>query len=263
MSGVALGTAVIGAGMSYGLNQIGSGGGQKATDPGWQWLPTPQLPQAKQAYGNYFDYLSGGLQSLQEGKPPTWFQNWAPLEEKQRKNALTGTYYGKGAGAAGGNFGPGVLATQQGADVAAGRRGAGAGSNYANQLNQYAYGNKQIDDYLSQLGAGAMQQEETNLMNAFPASYQISQEPGAWGSYAGTEAQPSSMQAAGAGLSTAVPYLLSSLTGAGGQNGMGGYFNPDTSSSTALNNSVYASQWNPSNQYNNTGYATTVQPYGR
>ena len=153
-------------------------------------LQNPEYAGAASGMGTMWDYLGKGMQSLQEDKPPTWFQQWAPLEEYQRKNKLRGTYYGTGAGAAGGNqFGPGILATQQATDVAAGRRGAGAGSNMAKQLQQYGQGMSDIDSYLSQLGAGAMQGAETQYLSS---AAQLPRGPqGQWSSYEGTPYQPS------------------------------------------------------------------------
>lgn len=184
------------------------GGGTPGQAGGYQWLQNPEYAQATNAMGNYWDYLSGGLQSMQEGKPPTWFQNWRPLEESQRKQALYGTYYGKGAGARGGNqFGPGVLATQSAKDVAAGRRGAGAGSNYAKQLDEYAQAMNDIDEYFSKLGFGAMDTSEQRYLTSFQNSANIRGPQGQWGSFEGVPFQPSGMQSMMQGVGAMLPYM--------------------------------------------------------
>lgn len=205
-----IGTAVgAGAGMLLGAMGGGAAGtGEKAQGPGWQWLQNPEYPEVAPAMGTYWDYLAKGLENMQTGQEPEWWKKWRPLEESQRKAALYGTYYGKGAGAQGGNyFGPGVLATQRGADVAAGRRGAGGGSNYAKQLDMYAQGMSDIDDYLSKLGATAMDTAESRYLSAFPASQGIRGPAGQWGSYEGTAYQPSGMESMMQGVGSYLPYL--------------------------------------------------------
>jgi len=168
----------------------GFGGGKKGTAPTWQWLQNPEYQNTRGTMESTWDYLGKGLQSLQEGKPPTWWQNYRPLEEYQRKNALYGQYYGKGAGAQGNQWGPGILDTQRAADVAAGRRGAGGGSNYAKQLNQYSQGMTEIDKYLSQLGFQAMGQQEQTLLSGVQGMLSGRGPEGQWSSVGGTAAQP-------------------------------------------------------------------------
>lgn len=197
--------AVAGGGLGA-LAGLFGGEGKEAQPGGYQWLQQPEYQNVGTNMGTIWDYLGRGIQALQEGKPPTWFQQWAPLEEYQRKNKLTGTYYGKGAGAAGGNlFGPGILATQQATDIAAGRRGAGAGSNYAKQLQMYGQGMTDIDNYLSQLGATAMQGAEQQYLSSaanLPRGPQ-----GQWMPYGETAYQPSGTESILGAVGQMAPYM--------------------------------------------------------
>jgi hypothetical protein len=246
--------------MGMGAAAIGASGGQKAQGPGWQWLQNPEYSQATNTMGNYWDYLNNGLTSLQEGKPPTWFQNWRPLEEAQRKNALTGTYYGRGASAAGGygsggasTFQPGILNTQRSADVAAGRRGAGGGSNYALQLANYGQANKDIDNYMSQLGATAMQNQQTQILGTIQGSGNLRGPAGQWGSYEGTPYQSSGLQSTMQGLGALAPYMTAAAsnvgTGSNGINQQNGAYAGYMPNSTAQNYGSYMDQWNPGQNF--------------
>lgn len=186
-------------------------GGGETVQPTATFLQNPQYSGAAPAINQGWSYLSNGLQALQEGKPPTWFQNWRPLEEAQRKNALTGTYYGQGAGAQGGNmFGPGVLATQRSADVRAGRRGAGAGSNYAKQLDMYSQGMSDIDNYLSKLGYEAMNTAEGRYLGGLSSIPQGPQ--GQWTTSPGYY-QPSAGETIMQGIGNLAPYAIGAAIG--------------------------------------------------
>lgn len=222
---ISLGVMALGSGLSYGLSQMKSGG-QDAQSGGYQWNATPENPLARRLKTTQYDYLANGLDALAMGKPPTWFQQYRPLEEAQRKNALTGQYYGAGAGAAGskgyagyggsgGNaFAPGVFKQQQAADVAAGRRGSGGGSNYAKQLALYQQQMQDIDNYLSQMGAASMQSAEQTYLSSAGGVSQYAQ--GQWAPFEGTDYQPSAGQQMGAMVGQMTPYFASMAGQLGG-----------------------------------------------
>ena len=183
-----------------------SGSGKKGKSGGY--IPQPQeqwLPETAPTLSSMWDYMGKGMQALSEGKPPTWFQRWAPLEEAQRKNKLRGTYWGSGAGAAGGEqFGPGILQTTQAADIKAGRRGSGAGSNYNKQLAEYAQRESEIGDYMTKTGAMAMEGAEGRYLQAasqLPRGMKMG-----YGQFEGTPYQPSGWESAANALGAAAPY---------------------------------------------------------
>jgi hypothetical protein len=222
---ISLGVMALGSGLSYGLSQMNQGG-KSAQAGGYQWNATPENPLAKRLKTTQYDYLANGLDALAAGKPPTWFQQYRPLEEAQRKNALSGQYYGAGAGAAGskgyagyggsgGNaFAPGVFKQQQAADVAAGRRGSGGGSNYAKQLALYQQQMQDIDNYLSQMGAASMQTAEQTYLQGAQGVSQYAQ--GSWGGFDATEAQASPYQQIGSAVGAMTPYFASMMGQMGG-----------------------------------------------
>ena len=230
-------TAGIGGMIGGGIGSMfdKGGGSQSAQGGGYQWDENPQYSNVENSMGNYWDYLGKSLQAMQMGQPTEGFQQFRANEEYQRKNALRGSYYGAGAGAAGsgpytgegaGGYGvnmnpganyfrPGVLDTQMSQDVRVGRRGAGAGSNYAKQLAIYGQSMNDIDMYLSQLGYADQQNNKTQILNAFQNSGNIRGPEGAWHSFEGTSYQPSGMESSMNTLGQLVPYL-SNLSSSGG-----------------------------------------------
>lgn len=185
--------------------------GSEGTPSQATWLQKPQYRNVAPAMESAWDYVSKGLESIQAGKPPTWFQQWRPLEETQRRNALYGTYYGGGgqAGVLGQGFGPGILEGQRAADIKAGRRGAGAGSNYARQLDQYAKASNELSNYMSQLGAQAMESSEGRYINAMSQGGLNQGPEGEWWKQEGTEGSPGFLSS----LAGMIPYAIGAATG--------------------------------------------------
>jgi hypothetical protein len=214
----------------------------KSQPGGAQWLQNPQYSFTEPRMELTSDYVTKGIQALSEGKPPTWWQAYEPVERKKRQKSLYEQYYG-------GGFGPGVLETQQSTDIAAGRRGAGGGSNYAKQLQQYSMGLQDIEDLLTQGGAGAMQTAEQSYI---PWSANMPTGPsGQWMTYAGqtTPYQPSALESIAGGVGSMLPYLMAGM-GTGGSNQQP-YLNPNE-----MNNWL-------SNVQGPWGGGTQVTPWGR
>jgi hypothetical protein len=197
------------------------GGGNEA---GAQWLQNPQYSFTEPRMQLTSDYVSKGLQALQEGKPPTWFSNWEPIERKKRMGSLYQQYYGGQDAYGRDTFGPGLLATQVGQDVAAGRVGASGSSNYAKQLANYSGIAQAIDDYLSQLGSQAMETAEGRYLGT---SLQIPEGPS--GRWEGYEATPSAGQTIAGGIGSILPYMNWGTRGTGSigmnQNELMNFFN--------------------------------------
>ena len=150
-----MGSAAIGGGLGI------LGGALNKPDQLKQGYDVVQMPQYSWTEPNrklLSDYLSGGLQSIQAGNPPTWWQNAQPKLQAgmSRQNALT--YFGNPGtrqGAVGNAMSIGAMAGLKG------KRAMTPGLQ-ANQ--EYANREAAINDYLTQLGVNVTQQSENSYM---------------------------------------------------------------------------------------------------
>lgn len=164
----ASGGSMFGPGWGTAIGAVGGGlmgmfsPDEEGTSGEAQWLQNPQWNTFEEmpiAYRLAGEHTASGLEALESGQYPTWLKNWLDIERKRRMEGLKEGYYGSRL------TGPGILETQQAGDVAAGRRGSGAGSNYAAQLAQYGKGMFDIEDVLTQTGQGKMGELEQYYTN--------------------------------------------------------------------------------------------------
>jgi len=246
------------------FGQLTGGGGSTGTSTpgGSYWNASPQYGGVRDTMtGVWSQYLPKQLENLQAGRPTQWAQNANALQEYQMKNKLRGQYYGKAAGPEGGNmYGPGMFDQQMGTDIRAGRRGAGAGSNQARQMEAYTTGMSDIDRYIAQLGYQSMGESEGRYLTTLAGLPRGPQ--GEWANYAPVEAGGETGGMLG---NMDFSKVLSQVGGLFGGNQSGTVFKSgatygNANPSTITNPWASTTQSNVTNQlsYNNT----TGQNYG-
>jgi hypothetical protein len=194
-----------------GLNYLGASGNRRgqAQPGGFQYLPYPIRPEYQEA-GEFF---RNAMQRTQEGRAPVWFERWRPTEEARNFQDIYATYYGGDVTGIGGQpgspvgrrFSAGILDTQRAADVAAGRRGEGAGTNYAAQLEQYARELADARQLMGQLEAQTIGQTGATSAQQLAAMYDP-RRMGEYQAYAGRPYQPSGLEQLGTAISSFAPY---------------------------------------------------------
>lgn len=149
--------ALAGGGMSMMGNMFGNKG--QKLEQGYDVVQMPQYSWTEPNRKLLADYVSGGLQSIQEGNPPTWWQNAQPKLQQgmSRQNALT--YFGSPGTRSG------VVNNAMSIGAMAGLKGKRAMTPGNQALTEYANREAQINDYLTQLGVNVTQQSEQNYIN--------------------------------------------------------------------------------------------------
>ena len=134
------------------------GSNQNQLKQGYDIVQMPQYSWTEPNRKLLSDYLSGGLQSIQAGNPPTWWQNAQPQLQAgmSRQNALT--YFGS-PGTRTGNVNNAMAMGSM-----AGLKGKRAMTPGMQQLNEYANRESAINDYLTQMGVQVTQQSENSYM---------------------------------------------------------------------------------------------------
>lgn len=161
------GGAAAGAGMLANKNR--KGGGYDIIYPKQQSYTEPRMRLTS-------DFITQNLQRIMEGKFPSWYEGISPLLKKQQQLGLNQAYYGD-------QFQPGILAQTSAYDAARGLgTGAAASKSYGSQMQKYAQQEKQIDDYISQLG---YQAQEAGAYQFPQLSMQQSADERAWGTPVG------------------------------------------------------------------------------
>jgi hypothetical protein len=194
-----LASSAIGAGASmYGASQ------NKSAQPGvpdrYEWANYPIRPEYQLAG----DFLQRGLQRVEEGKAPVWFEQYRPQEEEYRQKKLYEQYFGGP-----GTFGTPIIPAQQATEVAAGRRGSPASTNIAKQYYNYSQGLNDIYNLMTNLGY----QTRSNVANTYPQQLAQMYQPSQmgqflhFGGYGGTSYQPSGLEQFGTALGATAPYL--------------------------------------------------------
>jgi len=152
---VGMGVGALAGGL---MGAFGGGGGAKL-EQGYDVVQMPQYSWTERNRGQLADYVAGGLQSIQEGNPPTWWKNAQPKLQQgmSRQNALT--YFGS-PGTRQGSVG-----TAMSMGAMAGLKGKRAMTPGNQQLTEYNNRESAINDYLTQLGVNVTQQSEQNYMN--------------------------------------------------------------------------------------------------
>lgn len=149
------------------------------------------------------DFITQNLNRLNEGKFPSWYEGISPLLKKQQQLGLNQAYYGD-------QFQPGILNQTAAYDAARGLgTGAAASKSYGSQLQKYSQQEKQIDDYISQLG---YQAQETGATQFPQLSMQLSADERAWGTPVGmypVSSQPNTWDSISSilgGMAGAIPW---------------------------------------------------------
>lgn len=190
---------IITGGLGLGASALGSMFDE--TTPGShnaQWLQNPQYGYTEGNMKYLSDYYNRGLQGIQQGKAPQWYQQYEQAKKPRQRQDLYQTYFG-------GNWGPGIMDQMKSYNVQRGTPAGQQGTLYGKQLSDYATQSEKIDEYFNTMGANAMQQSENTYLQGMR---QLPEGPsGQWdiwdtqGSY-----NPSWLTKVGQGLSSFAPY---------------------------------------------------------
>lgn len=212
MSGVALGTVVIGSAISIGGGMLANANREGGET---QYHFRDRDPQTEAIMGKWGAQQEKGWDALNRGEEAPWFKKLRPIMEKRKKQSLRDTYFGD-------DFGPGVWDLTKGYDVDRGAgmgRGSQAGKNMGRQINQYALGEQSISDFMETAAA----QSQEKLRYALPGEAQAySQDRMNWASPFGQTTTPLKQNvwddvSKMGGMIGSMGPMMSSAAGGGGQ----------------------------------------------
>lgn len=167
---------------------------------GAQWLQNPQYGWSEGNLKGLYDYFNQGMSSIQQGKPPSWYQQYEAATKPRQQSNLYQTYFG-------GNWGPGIMDSLKSYNIQSGVPVGKRGSLMGKQLSDYATQSQKIDEFYSQLGANAMQSSEQLYSQGRLGLGQFQGPQGSWMSYSTPGSyQPSWLTGMGQGLTTLAPY---------------------------------------------------------
>ena len=240
MSGAAIGAAVIGTGMSYGLSQLnkGKGGGQQAGGgiTPHQVMSMPTFPWQAPTLKSGADFVQQGLRNLTEGKLPEWWNKFQQPIRRGMERGVNQAFYGsKGLGGPRGIF---DQIRSAGALTGVGPKATVSNTNKAAQ--SYADKRSQIEEYLAgqSLAFGQSQSEKLPWMAAQIGSISPPAQVVGGQSY-NTPAQQNPWSGALSSLGGSLAGAMAN--GAFSQGGMtGGYDYAGQSGQTSIPGSLYS-----------------------
>lgn len=257
MSGISLGIMAIGS-MGSAAAGMAANANRKGPTQNIIYPSQPSYNDTRQRLQS--DWITQGFNRMNAGQMPAWYEGISPLLRKQQQTSLNAAYYGD-------PMQTGIYDQTKSYDASRGLGGGGAASKtYGSQQQKYAQQNKQISDYISQLGYNAMQSDTQTLPQQSNA---LSADIRGWNTPVGmytTPAQPNnwdSVSKAFGMMGSMAPYMSGM---GGGTTGGGGSGYSETPSWMDMNNynpyGMSGGMSSGSNYMDNMGFNFGGSPVG-